>query len=129
LRALILQDPTQRKWLETLLHPLIRKGMTRQCQQISAPYLLLAIPLLVENGWYELADHVVVVDIPVDLQKLRLLKRDDIAEEQAEQLIAAQATREQRLQRADSVINNTGDSAALRLQVEKLHEYFKKTER
>jgi dephospho-CoA kinase len=87
--------------------------MNRRAGKAGGPYQVLVIPLLVENAGHVDVDRVLVIDSPVELQISRLLARDAENEAQARAMIAAQATREQRLARADDVIVNDSDRAAL----------------
>ena len=113
LRALVFADSTQRQRLEAILHPLILAEMSRRAEKAGGPYQVLVIPLLVESAGNVGVDRVLVVDSPLELQISRLLARDAENEAQARAMIAAQATRERRLARADDVIVNDSDRAAL----------------
>lgn len=100
-----------RRRLEAIVHPRVRDALARICAQAASPYAIAAIPLLTEVGGrtaYPWLQRILVVDVPVDTQRTRLLARDGIDPALAERMIAAQATREQRLAIADDVIVNTG---------------------
>ncbi len=125
LRASVFADPAGRRRLEALLHPLILDEMARRSADAPGPYQILVIPLLVETGRTEYVDRVLVVDCPVDVQVARLLARDAENELQARAMIAAQATREQRLALADDVIVNDGDLDALESEVEALDARYR----
>ncbi|MFU8832427.1 MAG: dephospho-CoA kinase [Wenzhouxiangella sp.] len=122
LAEVIFADPDQRRILESLLHPLI-EARTRELIQArsDAPYVVVVVPLLVESGLFDDADRVVVVDLPEEIQLERLRKRGGISVEQARQMIASQASRQQRLQRADHVIDNSASLAELDQRVRQLH--------
>jgi dephospho-CoA kinase len=124
LRKRIFEDPEQRKWLEALLHPAIRELTDARCQAAIGPYVIVAIPLLVETGGEARFDRVLVVDCDPDLQLARLMARDGTPREEALRMLAAQAPRPKRLAVADDVIHNDGDLASLRDQVEKLHAQY-----
>jgi dephospho-CoA kinase len=124
LRARIFADPAQRKWLEALMHPAIRELTDQRSQAATGPYVIVAIPLLVETGGANRFEHVLVVDCDPELQIARLAARDGNSRQQAERILAAQASRAERLAVADDVINNDGDIASLRDQVGKLHRQF-----
>src|SRR3546814_20161363 len=82
---------------------------------------MVAIPLLTEVGGraaYPWLQRIVVVDLPEAMQLTRLQARDAISAQLAQQMLAAQATRSQRLALADDVIDNSGDLAALDAQVQ-----------
>ncbi|MDZ7789821.1 MAG: dephospho-CoA kinase [Xanthomonadales bacterium] len=123
LRERVFARPQQRRRLERILHPLIEKEARRQIARFqSADYVVLVVPLLVESGLFEDADRVVVVDVPESLQIRRLLARDGVEREQAEAMLAAQASRAERLAVADEVIENSGTLEGLRQASDALHE-------
>jgi dephospho-CoA kinase len=124
LREHVFSDPAQRKRLEALLHPRIRDAMRHWRDQLQAPYGILMVPILIEGGFDSLCDRILVVDLPTQEQIHRLQQRDDISEELARNMLSAQATREQRLQRADDVIDNSGAPQAWASQVAQLHEQY-----
>jgi dephospho-CoA kinase len=128
MRGLAFSDPTARKRLEGILHPLIRartQAGIDAALAAGAPYVLVAVPLLVESGdWRGRYDRVLVVDCPPEVQVERTMKRSALPREQVEAILAAQATREQRLAAADDVVDNGGDPAALRSQVERIHATY-----
>ena len=125
LRNIIFNDPAARRDLDAMLHPLIRIEMERQAAAAVGPYLILAIPLLVESGRpHDRVDRVLVVDVDEQTQLERLLMRDESSPAQARAILAAQATREQRMQFADDVLVNTGSVTDLRRSVEHLHEKY-----
>lgn len=125
LRTRMFADPAERRRLETILHPLILAEMARRSADAPGPYQILVIPLLAETGRSEYVDRVLVVDCPIEIQVRRLLARDAEDERQALALIAAQATREQRLALADDVIVNDGDLNTLDFQVEALDNRYR----
>lgn len=111
LRQRIFDNPGERKALEAITHPRIRAALHDACMAATAPYAVAVIPLLAEGGGrtiYPWLDRIVVVDVPVELQRARLLARDGIDATLADGMIAAQATRVQRLAIADDVIANSG---------------------
>ena len=124
LRARIFADPAERRWLEELTHPAIRDLTDARSKTAKGNYTVVAIPLLVETGGAERFDRVLVVDCEPELQLARLQARDGITREEAQRMLAAQASREARLAVADDVIRNDGEVAALRDQVEQLHRRY-----
>jgi dephospho-CoA kinase len=129
LRDIVFANPAERQWLEQLTHPAIRELTDRRCASAKGPYVMVAIPLLVETGGTARFDRVLVVDCDPAIQLARLQARDGSTREQAARMLAAQVTREQRLAAADDVIENNGDIAKLRDQVEKLHRVYSKSDR
>ena len=116
LRQRVFGNAAERKALEAITHPRIRATLHDACMTAVAPYAVAAIPLLAEGGGrtaYPWLNRIVVVDVPVELQRARLLARDGIDAALADGMIAAQATRAQRLAIADDVVANTRTLAAL----------------
>jgi dephospho-CoA kinase len=126
LRKLIFSDPGRRHELEAILHPLIRADMEHRASVASGPYLVMAIPLLIENGGRgrEQVDRVLVVDVDEQVQLKRIVERDGGTMEQAKAILAAQATRTARLQAADDVLPNAGSLSELRHGVDQLHQRY-----
>jgi dephospho-CoA kinase len=124
LRSLVFADPLKRQELESILHPLIRADMERRAQDAVGPYLVLAIPLLVEGGGRNRVDRILVVDAPEAIQLERLVARDSVGIDEARAILAAQANRTDRLQAADDVLVNTGTVPELRLEVDRLHRRY-----
>ena len=123
LRARIFHDEGARHALEAILHPLIRTRLQAQCHAATSPYAVAMIPLLSEGGGratYPWLDRILVVDAPPTLQKSRLMQRDGIDETLAERMIAAQASRPQRLALADDIVVNDGDLAHLQAAITEL---------
>lgn len=124
LRERIFSQPQEKSWLEALLHPLIRQQMQQALAQTQSAYALLVVPLLVENHLQSMADRVLVVDVDEKTQIIRTMQRDNVSEEQAQNILASQATRQQRLSIADDVIENNVNSAQLLPLVKKLHQKY-----
>lgn len=119
LRQKIFSDDSNKQWLNNLLHPMIRAELLAQLAASNSVYTLLVVPLLVENKLTSLCDHVLVVDVAEQVQIQRTMARDNVSEQQAKAILQSQATREQRLAAADSIIVNNDrqqvikDAAAL----------------
>ena len=125
MRRLAFADPAVRRRLEGILHPMIRELAGERCRKAVSPYVILAVPLLVESGTYrERCDRVVVVDCPESLQISRVMARNGLAETDVRAILATQATREQRLAEADDVLANDRDLATLKAQIADLHRRY-----
>lgn len=124
LRTLIFADASERKWLEALLHPLIRDEITRQLSQSNAPYSILSSPLLLETDQHTLVDRVLVVDVPVEVQLARTVQRDSNSVEQVKAIIDAQSSRDHKQQKADDIILNIGTIESLKDEVLTLHKRY-----
>ncbi|GAB4358180.1 MAG: hypothetical protein Kow006_26510 [Gammaproteobacteria bacterium] len=97
------------------------RAAAEACQD---PYCILAIPLLIETRQQHLIDRILVIDVPVRTQIERLMQRDKVTLQQAEAMLKAQASREERLAAADDVITNTGSIKDLEQQVARLHQKY-----
>ncbi|MFN3987922.1 MAG: dephospho-CoA kinase [Rhodocyclaceae bacterium] len=125
MRQRVFADPSARKRLEAILHPLIRNESARRCAAATTAYVVLAVPLLIESGDYRTrVARICVVDCPEALQITRVMSRNQMDEAQVRAILAAQASREQRLAAADDIIDNAGDLAHLEAQVDRLHRHY-----
>ena len=124
LRKLVFTDASQRSRLESILHPLIWQAMQLQVARLQTPYCLLSIPLLFETQQYRLVERVLVVDCPVALQRQRLAARNGFNDLEIDQILNAQASREQRLSIANEVIDNSKDIGYSVRQVKALHRNY-----
>ena len=121
LRQIVFANPEERRWLEALTHPRIGAEIERQLAVADSPYVVLSSPLLLETSQRDFVDHVVVVDVPESVQLARTMTRDANSEELVRAIMAAQINRAERLEKAASVVDNSGDMAALDTQVAQLH--------
>jgi dephospho-CoA kinase len=124
LRELIFKEPQQRVWLEGLLHPLIREEIRQYLARAESAYAILVSPLLLETSQHQMVQRVLVIDVPESVQIERTVMRDKTNEEQVRAILKAQASREERLSRADDVIVNDRDPAWLKSEVERLHHFY-----
>lgn len=126
LRQKVFEAPEERRWLEQLLHPIIRTELIRQLSPTNNrfPYTILVSPLLLETDQHELVDRVVVVDVPEELQIERTMARDGNSREQVERILAAQISRHDRRQKADEIIDNTQPINQVEASVSSLHQRF-----
>jgi len=124
LRQHIFTHAEDKLWLERLLHPLILAEMSRAIQLIKAPYCVVEIPLLVETGLYLWLDRICVVDCSESLQLIRAQERTRLSFDEIEAIMKTQASRQERVNQADDVINNDGTLADLQAKIDELHEYY-----
>jgi len=128
MRRRVFADEVARRQLEAIIHPLVRTMLREACAAAGGRYAIAAIPLLAEGGGrgsYPWLDRILVVDVPVATQRDRLLERDGIDGALADRMIAAQASREQRLAIADDVIVNTSTLDALDAHVAALDRQYR----
>jgi len=124
LRSIVFSDPQQKAWLESLLHPLIREWIIQQLQISTGPYVVLESPLLFETDQHQLADTVVLVDIPEELQIERASARDSNLADQIKRIIDSQMPRQEKLSRADIVFDNSQPLETVASRVADLHNQF-----
>lgn len=127
LRRIVFANPPDREFLDRTLHPLIRElsdERIEEARRAGLPYVIYAVPLLVETGQASRFDRIAVVDVPRSVQLERLLARDDSSISEAEAILDAQASREQRLAVADDIIDNSGTREDTEAQVAALHDRY-----
>jgi dephospho-CoA kinase len=124
LREHIFKHAEDKLWLEQLLHPLILAEISRAISLIKAPYCVVEIPLLVETGHYPWLSRICVVDCPESLQLTRTQARTHLPLGEIEAIMKTQASRQERLNQADDVIDNSGTVAQLQAKIDALHEYY-----
>ena len=124
MRNLVFSDDSKRRQLEGVLHPRIREAALNQAEAVTDPYMIIVVPLLVESPMKEFMDRVLVVDCSEEVQLSRLLARDTENDEQARRIIAAQASRNERLAIADDVVLNDAGLDQTRTRIEALHKKY-----
>jgi len=122
LRQIIFTDPAQKLWLESLLHPLIRDWIIEQLKAATSPYVILESPLLFETDQHQLVHKTVLVDLPEALQIERACARDGNQADQIQRIIDAQMPREEKLSRADIVLDNSEPLDTLAARVTAVHQ-------
>ena len=127
MRERIFDDPAARRSLEAIVHPLVRREVMAAIQAAASPYAVAAVPLLAESGGrvaYPWMARILVIDVHAETQRERVMRRDSIDASLADRMIAAQASRSQRLAIADDVVVNDGTLEALHAQIDALdHRY------
>jgi len=115
MRQLVFSDASAKSRLEAILHPLIRRVSEARCAAATtAPYVMLVVPLLVESRAYRTqVQRILVVDCDEETQVSRVVARSGLSHDEARAIMAAQASRAERLAAADDVILNNADRAAL----------------
>lgn len=125
MRERVFADPAARRQLETIVHPRVRAWLRRHVGMNRGPYCLIAVPLLVAHrADYDWVNRVLLVDAPEATQLRRLMQRDGATADSAQRMLAAQASRAERLAIADDVIMNDGTESALDAQVAALHQRY-----
>ena len=124
LREIIFKSEEEKNWLESLLHPAIANQIQDELNASKSPYTILVSPLLLETNQKDFCSKVLAVDVPVETQVERTLKRDGVSKEQVQAIINSQISRNDRLNLADEVIVNDGTLEDLKIAVKILHEKF-----
>lgn len=125
MRAAVFNDAACKRKLEEILHPLIREETTRAAQEANGSYLMFVVPLLVESGtWKQRVSRVLVVDCSEDTQIRRVMQRNGFSEEQVRAIMATQVSRTVRLEAADDVILNDGESGIPEAEIVRLHAQY-----
>jgi dephospho-CoA kinase len=110
LRKIIFKHPESKKWIEKLLHPLIKEKMIEECSQYNnTQTLVLVIPLLFEAKFADICTEIWLVKCPREIQKKRLMTRDKISEKEAYELINLQLSFEEKRKFSDIILNNSDD--------------------
>ncbi len=116
MRQRVFTDADARRRLEAIVHPRVRAALQAASAAAPGSYVVVAIPLLAEGGGrdgYPWLERILVIDTPVATQLARLLQRDGIDAPLAQRMVAAQASRRDRLAIADDILGNDGDIATL----------------
>lgn len=124
LREIIFSQPNEKKWLENLLHPLIRNELQNSIISSQSPYCIVEIPLLLDRETYPYINRILLVTASVGIQISRVMQRDLCTKEQAEAILATQPKMDQRIQIADDILNNDHGIDELRHEVKKLHHQY-----
>ena len=122
LRSIVFDNSDERKWLEELTHPAIRKQLLVQLNQATSSYVLMVHPLLFETGQNAQCQFTIAIDVPPSIQRLRVMSRDNSSKENADKIIATQLSNTERISKADFVLENTGNIIDLNGKVLRLHE-------
>jgi dephospho-CoA kinase len=127
LRSKVFADPEARRRVEAILHPAIRqrlRGRLRELEKQDEPYCVIVVPLLVETGFQELVDRVLVVEAPRERRIEWVMARNGMSREEVERIMDAQASSEERQSVAHDVIDNDSDLEALLAKVDRLHAKY-----
>lgn len=118
LAEIIFNQSSERSWVENLIHPYVRNCFLKTIEGSPNETLVLVIPLLFEAGLENLVSEIWVVYCEGEIQKQRLMSRNDLTEAQAIARINSQLPLEQKVTRADVVLDNSSDLESLLHQVD-----------
>jgi len=121
LAAKVFSNEDDRLYLESLLHPEIRRVIQNKIKKLDSSYVIIAIPLLIETNQQSEYQRVLVIDCNEQQQIERTLKRDQRNLDEIKSIIKSQVSRETRLEMADDIIDNSLSTNSLEEQVRMLH--------
>ena len=108
LKKIIFENSIHRKWIQNLLHPLIKEKMIEKCNQFEKnKILLLVVPLLFEAKFTDLCTEIWLVKCPREIQKKRLMKRNKISNNDAEKIVNLQLNFEDKSKFSDVILDNS----------------------
>ena len=125
LREHVFSDPADKQALENILHPAVRSTIEIQLTAVESPYCVLVVPLLIETGFSDMVDRILVVLASEANRIERVRKRSDLSEQQVRNIINTQATDAERLEVAHDVVTNDGPLDALQGQVDALDRKYR----
>ena len=126
LRTMIFNNSELKRDLEQIIHPEVYAIINQKINASQKPYQIIVIPLLIETGYQNFVDRVLVVDCSMETQLARLINRDNETMKNAKKIIANQIERNQRLKFADDIIENEKKTSinVLKNKVLQLHETY-----
>ena len=126
LSSIIFNDAAEKKALENIIHPKVLNEINKNISDSTAPYLIIAVPLMIETGMNKLMDRVLLIDCSIETQIRRLIERDKCTKQQAQSIIENQASLESKRAICDDVIvNEEGTSFdLLKTEVIKLNDFY-----
>lgn len=125
LRDIIFNNPEHKAWLEGLLHPLINGWISQQLEQpTTSPYVILESPLLFETNQYKMINTSLLVDVTPELQIARASQRDRVNKSQIQAIIDTQMSRQQKVELADFIFDNSLAIDSIEKRVIDFHNQF-----
>ena len=124
LREIVFNDPSEKKWWESITHPAIHVRIEELIQAADSKYVLLVHPILFETGQDKRCDYIIAISVPREKQVQRVCQRDNCSEELANKIIDNQISDMRRSELANAIIENTGNISDLNAKVDKLNRYI-----
>ncbi len=110
LRNIIFKHSESKKWIEKLIHPLIKEKMIQECSKYkNTQTIIMVIPLLFEAKFEDICTEIWLVKCPRELQQKRLITRDKISEKEAYEAIRLQSSFEEKSKLSDIILDNSDD--------------------
>ena len=121
----IFDHPDKKAVLENILHPRVRVRITNELQKLdSPPYVILAVPLLLETNFSELVDRILVITAPENIRIQRVTSRDGRNADEVKTIMEHQVDQKTRLEKADDILDNSGTLDELESLIKQLHNQY-----
>ncbi|MEA1964658.1 MAG: RdgB/HAM1 family non-canonical purine NTP pyrophosphatase [Candidatus Aerophobetes bacterium] len=117
LRKIVFRDKNELQKLNSILSPLIKEDIEKRVKNSLSSLIVLDAAILLEAGWDSLADKIIVVTASPDVQLKRLKEAGDFTPEELEGVMQAQLSQEEKVKRADFIIQNDNDFKGLKSRV------------
>lgn len=124
LRSIIFSQPSEKEWLENLLHPLIRQEIQAQLDRSTSQYAILVSPLLLETDQSKIVNRILLIDVPPNIQIERAAQRDNNSRQQIQKIIDSQLPRDVKISKSDDVICNDQSFAELEKKIIEQHAFY-----
>ena len=119
LRNLVFNDKSKLKLLESLIHPFLRENLKKVIRDNAycSDIFFVDVALLFEMGWDKYCDLILVADVDYDIQKQRVMKRDNVSAEDFDKINNVQMNNEHKKMLADVVINTDKPKNLLKVEL------------
>ena len=126
LGTIVFNSKSKKEKLESIIHPKVLSTIQAEIKSRRGEYKIIEVPLLIESGFQEFTNRILVVDCSTETQMERLMKRDGVTEEYAKNIVSNQIDRETRLKFANEIVINEKNNSLLKLedQVKKIHNFY-----
>ena len=126
LGTIVFNSKSKKEKLESIIHPKVLSTIQAEIKSRRGEYKIIEVPLLIESGFQEFTNRILVVDCSTETQIERLMKRDGVTEEYAKNILSNQIDRETRLKFANEIVINEKNNSLLKLedQVKKIHNFY-----
>jgi len=124
LREKIFNDDRVRLWLNSQIHPKVRQEIMDFCQKSQSAYTIVVVPLMFETGFNTLIDRILTINISETLQRERSALRDKVSQQDIQKIMDTQWTNEQRITKADDIIDNNKTIEHIKKQVLQLNALY-----
>tara|TARA_B110000438_G_scaffold63830_1_gene64351 strand:- start:240 stop:860 length:621 start_codon:yes stop_codon:yes gene_type:complete len=126
LGAIIFNNATKKEKLESIIHPRVLSTIQAEIKSTGGDYKIIEVPLLIESGFQEFTNRILVVDCSTETQIKRLMQRDSVPKGYAKNILRNQINRERRLKFANEIVINEKNTSLIELedQVKKIHDFY-----